>query len=287
MDIKELLTIRGITWENTSNPYEILVSCTSGNHDDVNPSLAYNLERDLFLCRSCGFKGSQITFLKSIGEAPFENTSTKAMFKTLKLKRKLQELTSKNSIRLPDDRVLFNQEFRGILPKTMKEFGAFTTQNEELNLENYLCFPVYQYNKLKFIEGRLIKNIMNVPKYKRKPKGAKASHCLFPLDKITNTNYVILVEGMFDMLNLWQLGYTNTLCIFGASNFNKIKLDIIDNLGISKVDIFMDPDFAGQKAAEHIYKMLSSRNIYARIIKTTGSDPGELTPEEAESYLSV
>ena len=285
MSLIDLLNKRGINWEKTNNPNEVLISCTSGEHDDVNPSLSYNLEKDLFLCRSCGFKGSYSKFLNSIGEKTFAEVDSRLSYKALKIKNKIYEKTNKNVMRLPDDRVLYTQAFRGILPSTMKQFEAFTTEDENLNVANYICFPVYQHNKLKFIECRLQKDIVNLPKYKRKPQGSKSSQCLFPLDKLTNTNYVILVEGIFDMLNLWQLGYTNTLCIFGASNFNNFKLDLLDNLGVVKVDVFMDPDHAGQKAANHIYNMLSKRNIYARIIKTSGSDPGDLTPEEAESYL--
>ena len=86
------------------------------------------------------------------------------------------------------------------------------------------------------------------PKYYRRPQGASVSDVVFPLDKVKNTNYVILVEGIFDMLNMWQLGYHNTLCIFGASNFSRKKLEILDRIGVTRVDILMDPDAPGQMA---------------------------------------
>ena len=153
-------------------------------------------------------------------------------------------------------------------------------------MTDYICFPVYQFGKLKFIEGRLAKNISGKPKYYRRPQAAAVADCLFPLDKVKNTNYVILVEGIFDMLNMWQLGYHNTLCIFGATNFGRKKLEILDRIGVTRVDILMDPDAPGQMAAGKIADALDSKNIFSRNIKLpVGTDPGDLNKRQAEKYL--
>ena len=131
-----------------------------------------------------------------------------------------------------------------------------------------------------------MRDLANQPKYYRRPAKAVVSDCLFPLDKIKNTNYVILVEGIFDAINMWKLGYHNTLCIFGTTNFSRKKLDILDNMGVTRVDVMMDSDPPGQRAAEKIAELLDGRNIYARIIKLPpGIDPGELTKEQAERVL--
>ena len=57
MELIELLNTRGIEYKKTNNPSEILISCTSGLHNDTNPSLSYNLDKNLFHCWSCGFGG--------------------------------------------------------------------------------------------------------------------------------------------------------------------------------------------------------------------------------------
>lgn len=281
MDLVEVLDKRGIPWKRTNNPSEILISCTSGEHTDSSPSLAYNLDSHLFQCWSCGFKGGSTRFLASIGETAIIDVDSKQPYKIQKLKTKIQKKIELDNIKLPDDRRLISDQFKGIGARTLKEFGAFTTN--ELNLSEYICVPVYQHGKLKFIEGRFTRYLENQPKYYRQPKDATVVDCLFPLDKVKNTNHIILVEGLFDMLNMWQLGYKNTLCIFGASNFNKKKLSILDQLGVTRVDIAMDSDAAGTRAAEKIAGLLDSRNIYARIIKLPeGKDPGDLTSIEAE-----
>ena len=60
MDLLELLDKRGITYKRTNNPAEILISCTSGEHQDSSPSLSYNIERHVFNCWSCGFSGGAL-----------------------------------------------------------------------------------------------------------------------------------------------------------------------------------------------------------------------------------
>ena len=225
MDLVDLLNRRGIEYRKTNNPSEILISCTSGEHIDKSPSLSYNLEKNMFHCWSCGFSGGITKFMQSIGETIRLDVDSKQPFKIKKLKDKIRKLVEIDEIHLPEERHIYNGEFKGISGSVMKEFQAFTTQH--LGLKDYICIPVYQFGKLKFIEGRYAGMVAGKPKYYRRPQGAPVSEILFPLDKVKNTNYVILVEGIFDMLNMWQLGYKNTLCIFGASNFNRKKLEIL------------------------------------------------------------
>jgi len=286
MELEELLDKRGVEYRKTNNPNEILVSCTSGEHQDKSPSLSINLEKGLFNCWSCGFRGGMTKFLQSIGEAPSVNIESKQPYKLMKLKAKLRDKLEISYVKLPEDRRVYKDTFRGITGETLQQFGAFTT--DSMNLEDYICIPVYQYGKLKFIEGRLNKDLDNQPKYFRRPDKASVKDVLFPLDKIKNINYVILVEGIYDAINMWQLGYHNTLCTFGSTNFNKTKLDMLDNRGVTRVDILMDSDASGKRAAEKIAKLLDTRNIYARIVPLPpGIDPGELTPELAGKLLKL
>ena len=284
MELKELLDLRGIDYKNTNNPIEILISCTSGEHEDNTPSLSFNLEKNVFHCWSCGFSGGTSKFLESIGEVTRIPIESKQPYKIQKLKNKIKHLIECDDIELPSDRRMINKQFKGISAKTLKEFQAFTTQ--QLQLQNYICFPVYQFGKLKYIEGRLTISSATQPKYYRRPAHASIVEILFPLDKVKNTNYIILVEGIFDLLNMWQLGFHNTLCLFGATNFNRKKLEILDRTGVTKVDIMMDSDTPGTLAAEKIAALLDTKNIYSKIVKLPiGKDPGDITLEEAREAL--
>ena len=202
MELKELLELRGIEYRKTNNPLEILISCTSGEHEDNTPSLSFNLEKNIFHCWSCGFSGGTTKFLESIGEVTRLPVESKQPYKIQKLKSKIQQLVECDEIKLPTERRMFTKQFKGISLKTLKEFQAFTTQ--QLQLQNYICFPVYQFGKLKYIEGRLMISSATQSKYYRRPQHASTMEILFPLDKVKNTNYIILVEGIFDLLNMWQ-----------------------------------------------------------------------------------
>lgn len=284
MDLLELLDKRGIAYEKTNNPAEINLYCTSGEHKDNSPSLSFNLEKNIFNCWSCEFRGGINKYLASIGEMPMVDIDSKQPYKLKKLKEKIRRKIELDAIKLPDDRRVFTESYRGISAEIYRSFGAFTT--DSYNFQDYLCIPIFQHNKLKFIEGRLLKELEFQPKYYRQPAQATVRDCLFPLDRISSTNHVILVEGLFDMLNMWQNGFTNTLCIFGATNFNRDKAIMLDNKGIISVDIMMDSDRAGTAAAEKIQSILDSRNIYARIIRLpAGIDPGELTQGQADALL--
>lgn len=284
MDLIEVLEAKGVEYKKTNNPSEIVLKCTNPFHEDSSPSLSYNLDKNLFNCWSCGFKGGATKFLASIGVTEILELDSKQPHKINKLKDKLRKLQGIEDIHIPDDAMPFTQDYRSISGKTYKDFKAFYTQ--ELGLIEYICFPIYQYGKLRFIEGRATKDFVKQGKYLRKPAQAQVSDVLFPLDKVTDLTHIILVEGLFDMLNLWDLGYENVLCIFGAHNFNTKKLNIIDSLGTTKVTLLLDPDIAGQRAAEKIEKLLDSRNIMCNnVVLPEGKDPGNLNIKEAMRYI--
>lgn len=281
-DIYSILDKHNIEYvKNPNSANEILVKCFSGLHEDSNPSLRYNVEKNIFNCFACGFSGNYKKLLKTLGENTNVEIETKQTYKIKKLKDKLYTKYFKEEIKLPTDKVNFNFDFKGVSGKVIKEFEAFTTNS--YGMSEYICFPVYQFGKLRFIEGRYkILNIKSeLPKYYRKPANEKTSDIIFPIDKIANKNHLILVEGLFDMLNLWQYGYRNTVCIFGTNNFKQEKANVIDNLGVKKVTIFMDNDISGNRAATNIAALLEAKDIETVIVHPPlNRDPGELNKEE-------
>jgi DNA primase len=280
MDIEAILIEKGIEFTK-SRPNEITLTCTSGEHEDNTPSLNFNTDQNFFHCFSCGFKGGPEKLLRSldledaIDDAPRTNTS----YKIKKLKRKLTEkLMLMGGIRKPEITFPFDFEFKGVSKETMREFGAFTTQ--ELGLEDYICFPIEQYGSLRFIEGRykLVNSDQKVIKYKRKPEGSKSIDILFPLDKVKPVkDTVVLVEGMFDMLNMWQYGFEFTLTVFGTNNFSKVTAEVLRDSGIKRVLLMMDADIAGYNAAKRIAEILDEENIEPIILDLrAGEDPGSM-----------
>lgn len=284
MNMIDVLQKHGLEYSKTNNPTEIGLRCTSGNHADNSPSMMYNLEKDIFQCWSCGFKGTKRKFLQSIGintDIPFDS---KQPFKILKLKNKLNDLIFEDKVIVPEDARKVKGTFRNIKSETLEKFEAFFT--EQMGLEDYICFPVSQFGKIRFIEGRNRFNKSEKPKYYRRPAKARSADMLYPLDMIKDKSQLILVEGLFDMLNMWDKGYENTVCVFGANNFNKPKLDVLDKIGTTFVEILFDGDEAGKNGAKRISEMLDKRFIQSKIINLPkDTDPGDLTQEQLNMIL--
>lgn len=288
-EIEQILIDKGIEYKiNSNNPYEINMKCFSGEHVDSNPSLSYNVEKGVFNCFSCGFKGDTNKLMKELGIVFTVEPLSKQAFKIKRLQDKLEALRGDKPIYLPEPRFPVKHSFKGISYPTMLKFGAFMTTHD--SMDDYVCIPVYQGGKLKFIEGRhSLLNVKNtsMPKYMRRPAGADVSTVLFPLDAVADFTQVILVEGIFDALNMHDMGYTNTLCIFGTNNFTAGKAKMLDERGCRHAIIMMDGDNPGRQAAVKIQKLLSQRSIHTTIINMEdGKDPGSIDELEAEAYLS-
>lgn len=285
--VEDLLTEKGIEYVvNANNPQELTVRCFSGLHEDKNPSLSLNLEKGVFNCFSCGFKGNTQQFFSSLGIDQVPTLQTKLGFRIKKLKAKLEQIRSEGEVRMPDPVIGVIHPFKGISAKTLKEFGAFFTDSN--NLSDYVCIPIYQHKKLRFIEGRykVLGSNTEMPKYLRKPSGVSVANILFPFDKIKDFSHIILVEGLFDVLNLHDLGYTNSLCIFGTQNFNPTKAKLLDEYGCRKVTILMDGDSSGKQATQKIKNLLEQRNIETVIVNLPSEiDPGDFNEEAAEYFL--
>ena len=78
---------------------------------------------------------------------------------------------------------------------------------------------------------------------------------MFPTNVKPIKGRVILVEGIYDVINLHDKGLTNALCSFGISNITQDKLELLKMRGVEQIDIFFDPDEAGQGAVEKVVKL--------------------------------
>lgn len=285
--VEDILTEKGIYFvNNPNNPSEVTVKCFSGLHEDKNPSLSFNLEKGVFNCFSCGFRGNTQQFFEGLGVLNAPTLTTKLGVRLKKLRNKLDVIKNTSEVRMPEPNIKITHSFKGISANTLKEFEAFFTESS--GLAEYVCIPIYQHKKLRFIEGRykVLSSNSDMPKYLRKPAGASVMETLFPLDKIEDFSHIILVEGLFDVLKLHDLGYKNSLCIFGTQNFSANKAKMLDEYGCRKVTILMDGDASGKVAASKIQKLLDARNIETNlVVLSDGLDPGSFNAETAELYL--
>ena len=262
MNVEELLIKQDVPYIPKGADFE--VSCLNPEHLDRNPSMRIDRITGIFNCFSCEFKGNLFTLF---GEKPNQLQLQREKLKNI-IRQKMAESTG---LVLPIQAVPYTGTWRGIKRETYERFGAFI--DKDPSFISRINFPITDITgKIVAYNGRHTGS--GVPKYMITPAGAKMP--LFPQVKPLN-GCVILVEGIFDMINLHDKGLTNAMCSFGTKNINEEKLSVLSIAGVSQLDIFFDGDDAGQSAAEKVKEMCESIGLSSRNIHLKDKDPGALT----------
>jgi DNA primase len=265
--VLELIQKEGLGFQVSGRDY--VVKCLNPEHPDTNPSLRIDKVTGSFHCFACHFKGN---IFKHFGVLT-NHTS----IRVAKLKEKLNALKRNLDLELPAGATPYTRSFRGITPATLKHFGAFYTQYEEKLLDR-ICFPVRDITDrtVVFVARHTLSN--GNPRYVNYPQGV--SMPLFPARAPSNTKSIVLVEGLFDFLNLYDKGLKNAVCCFGTNTLHKDtrqKLLPFRAQGIQKVYIMFDGDQAGERAAGEIKPVIEAEGFGVEIIKLPeGLDPGDL-----------
>lgn len=258
---------------------DYLIRCLNPDHEDKNPSLRIDQDTGVFNCLSCGFKGN---LFKHYGVV-----TSRTSVRTNELKRKLNELkTMMLGLEYPEGSSPWTKEYRGISKDTLTHFGAFKT-NSIKELEGRIMFPITDAsNKIKVFVGRQTLGA-GYPRYLNHPRGVQLQ--MFPVILPKDTKEIFLVEGLFDMLNMWDKGAKNTVCTFGT---NTLIGDISSKLlpykaqGVEKVIIMYDADAAGKKAAKTIKPLIEANDFVVDILELEeGQDPGDLTKKQIKSII--
>jgi DNA primase len=279
MVVEELLNSKGVHFKASGK--DLLITCLNPEHEDANPSTRVSKETGVFHCFSCGFKGN---IFKHFGI-----NSMPSSMKVLALRKKLRELTTEVEIEWPYEVLPFTQPFRSISTATLKKFGAFYTRESEY--ENRIIFPVKDLlgRTTNFVARHLLSSAN--PKYLAYPH--KKALPIFPEVLEQRSESVVLVEGIFDMLNLYDKGIKNVVCSFGTSTLNKeaaSKLMPLKSQGVKKVFIMYDGDEPGKKAAQALKPLLEDIDFEVEILELEeDTDPGELTAEtvkEIKEYIN-
>lgn len=267
MDVQQLLEQKKIPYQLSGKDYK--VCCLNPEHDDSNPSMRIDQLTGIFNCFSCGFKGNLFDFFEE--KANFLQ-QTRELFR-----RKIHQKLAENvGLEMPKNAVPFNREWRGISAETFKHFEAF--EHNDPNHIGRLVFPIRGMSgKILGFNGRAFSPETS-PKYQITPTGSKFP--LFPSRVVPIQGRAILVEGIFDMLNLYDKGLTNAVCAFGTQKLTKDKVILLKVQGISGIDVFFDSDDAGREAAAKAVELIESLEMTTRTIQIKSGDPGELTAQK-------
>lgn len=277
MNVIDVLNNRNIKYREAGKDY--LIKCTNPEHEDTNPSMRVDKITGIFHCFSCGHKGN---IFEDFGEEP-----NKIDIKIATLQDKISKLLSSSSLQMPTDAVLFDQDYRGISGDIYAKANAFIT-NQIDELKDRLVFPIYDIRgNIKVFVGRALHSDIE-SKYKFYP--GNISPPLFPAHPEIWKSSIIIVEGIFDVLNMMDKGCHNVVCAFGTTSLFKSyeqKLSHFKIMGVNKFYILFDGDKAGANASQKLESILRSKSINAdAILIPEGKDPGNLTKSEIEYLMT-
>lgn len=273
--VAKLLQAKGIPFSSSGRDY--VIKCLNPKHDDSNPSFRVDKISGLAHCFACGYKRN---LFKHFGVF----SAALVPVKVEKLKEKIQEIVSGTAkeVDLPKGAVPYTQSFRGISAATYKHFGAFYT-HDDAAYENRIVIPIKDITDktIAFIARHVDRNAE--PRYKVFP--SKTPLPCYPAI-VPNTHTIVLVEGIFDMMNLYDKGLTNSVSIFGANNLTntaQYKMLAYKAQGIHTVYLLMDGDDPGRAAAAELKPVLENLNLKTHIVELEeGQDPGGLSKKEVD-----
>lgn len=267
MEVEELLNKKNLPFVQQGR--DLCIHCLNPDHDDSNPSLRIDKITGIFGCFSCGFKGNIFDY--------FKEKANVLQIKRDLLKQKLHHKLAENiGLEMPAGAIPFDKEWRGISRETFNHFEAFEHHGTEH--VGRVVFPVRGISgKIVGFNGRALSPDLS-RKYMISP--SKAKFPLFPANPKPINGHVILVEGIFDMLNLYDKGLTNATCAFGTQKVTVEKLNILKMQGVKGIDIFFDGDQAGIDAAKEVAELVEKIELTPRTITLKDTDPGELTAQK-------
>jgi len=275
--VLDLINSKGL--EHTSSGRDYLIKCLNPEHEDSSPSFRIDKVTGVAHCFSCGFK---INIFKFYGILT-NHTS----IRVAKLKQKLANVkVAFDGLELPVGHTPYTKVYRGVSVKTIKHFGAFTTYQED-QLADRIVFPILDVrDKIAvFVARHMLSN--GNPRYINYPVSVEMP--LYPVKYDKAYKSAVLVEGLFDMLNLYDKGLRNVSCCFGTNLLYKdtaMKLLPLKTQGITHIYILFDGDKAGQDAAEKLKPIIEELDFVVEVIKLPeDTDPGDLESEYVDSII--
>jgi DNA primase len=92
---------------------------------------------------------------------------------------------------------------------------------------------------------------------------------------------LLVVEGFFDAMRVWQAGYPNVVALMGSALSEAQEELLVNTVGLGgKIALMFDEDEAGWKGREDALSRLSSR-VYVTVIGLgeAGTQPDVLSAE--------
>jgi DNA primase len=284
-------------------------------HPETRPSFYVNAVKDVFYCHGCGRGGDLIRFIQlsrhlsfpetiahlkeqlGLPEPSPEDALPEAVdFYHNQLEQHPEAIDYLHNRGLNDPQLI--QHFSigyapgGMLYRHMTRLGYSPDSLTQAGLIHQrkdafyrrIVVPCWHGSRIVNLYGRSLDGLAP----HRFLPGSKAG--LFAWSAVRHHPDLILVEGVFDLLTLWQAGFINTTSAFGVHLSHAQFAQLTDRLDRT-VFIAFDSDPAGQQAARTLAQRLRTASLHARIVDLpAGLDPNSYfaagaSPTEFDSCL--
>lgn len=178
---------------------------------------------------------------------------------------------------------------RGLTPTTVAEFGlGFCAKG---TMSGRIVIPIHNVGgELVGYAGRWPgQPPEDRPKYKL-PAGFKKSAEVFNLDRAILEEKglpLIVVEGFFDVIKLWQIGFHRVVSIMGSSmSASQEEALVAASEGRSGVILMFDEDEAGRAGRDRTLARLAHK-LFVRVVALPqeGAQPDHLTESDLHALL--
>ncbi len=190
-------------------------------------------------------------------------------------------------------------ESKGITIEELKKVGVLVQSLDgeiKDRFKGRIIFPIKDHlGRVVAFGGRVIsQNISSKsPKYLNSPETkiynkSKVLYGFFEAkDYLREKKYGIIVEGYFDLLSMYQIGFKNIVATLGTS-LTEYHAKLLKKF-VNKVILMFDNDKAGKEAVIRASKILLSQNIDVYYSPLTEKDPDDLAKKgvkEVENQLN-
>jgi len=169
---------------------------------------------------------------------------------------------------------------RGITQETAETFSAGFFSGKG-SMSGRVVIPIHNSSgELVAYAGRAIDG--SEPKYKL-PTGFQKSLELFNLHRLQGSREVVLVEGFFDCMKIWQAGFPGA-ALMGSSLSEQQERLLVQRFQVAV--LLLDGDEAGQRATDECLLRLGRRMWVKAVVVPQGKQPDQLSSEELNLLLT-
>jgi DNA primase len=172
---------------------------------------------------------------------------------------------------------------RGISERTADTFGIGFYAGPGL-LSRRLVIPIHdQARQLVAYCGRSLDG--TEPRYKF-PAGFAKSQVLFNLHRAaaSGSQTVIVVEGFFDCLKVYQAGFCSVVALMGAALYDRQQELLTERF--QQIILMLDGDHAGRRASAAIQVRLARHCPVLVIELAAGTQPDQLSEQDIQEILA-